>query len=149
MPPLKPLQREEGIMAIFKTVKLGRASKKESKHHQRVRETIARQREIREAFAQQLDAAPSRAASRILLSELGQGLMDQARLLSEVWCLLRGLSYDGRASFLASLVAFHALENADPENTAWDEAGAVASAAREIIVQARGETAEADHAPRS
>lgn len=62
---------------------------------------------------------------------------------------LSQLTYDGRAEVLASLVAIHALANTDPENTAWDEAGAIASAAREIICQANNEPAGGNHAARS
>lgn len=46
---------------------------------------------------------------------------------------LATLTYDGRASILATLVALHSLENSDPDVTADEEAMAIASHAREVM----------------
>ncbi len=56
-----------------------------------------------------------------------------AGLVSRIRTLIAGLSYDGRASILATLVALHSLENSDPDVTADEEAMAIARHAREIM----------------
>lgn len=47
---------------------------------------------------------------------------------------LSGLSYDGRADFLAALVAVHASQSTDSECSAEQEVAAIASQAQEIVL---------------
>lgn len=52
---------------------------------------------------------------------------------------LSGLSYDGRADFLAALVAVHASQGTDPECSAMEEVAAIASQAQEIVLACAAE----------
>lgn len=70
-------------------------------------------------------------------------------LVTRIRTLISGLTYDGRATILATLVAMHAVENVDPDVSACEEARSIASHACEIIGPNDAEDAGGNHAARS